>query len=131
MIIDSSAIIAIILGEPGFQRYTDIIRNDADPRISAFTMYEAGSVLLRRKGTPGVVMMQRFLREARIGISGFDEDQASRATTVYAKFGKGISPVGLNLGDCPVYALAQMQNAPVLSTSDEFVRAGLEPPAAG
>jgi ribonuclease VapC len=128
VIIDSSAIVMIILGEPGFEQYLDQIRNASRPRMSAFSLYEAATVLLRKRGEDAVEQMVELVIETGVTVATFGLEDARLATNVYAEFGKGISPVGLNMGDCPVYALAQMHNAPVLSTSDEFVRAGLEAP---
>jgi uncharacterized protein with PIN domain len=70
--------------------------------------------------------MLDYLDEAGVTIAPFDESDAQVATGVYERFGKGLSAVGLNLGDCPVHALAQRYKQPVLSTSSEFVKAGLE-----
>jgi ribonuclease VapC len=125
VILDTSAVLAIILGEPGYQRYEDAIASTSRPRISAVSLYEASAVLLIRKGRSAVTLMLRYLKEAGVSIAVFDATEASAATDVYERFGKGLSPVGLNLGDCPVHALAERHKQPVLSTSDEFTRAGL------
>ncbi len=126
MILDASAVVAIILGEPEYQRYEAAIAGAAQPRISAVSVYEAGVVLLLRKGRAAVTLMLKYLEESGVAITAFDSADASAATDVYERFGKGVSPVGLNLGDCPVHALAQRYNQPVLSTSNEFTRAGLK-----
>jgi ribonuclease VapC len=126
MIVDTSAVIAILLGEVGYQRYADAIAAAAQPRISAVSCYEAAAVLLVRKGRSAVTLMAKYLEEAGVAVTVFDAADAVAATEIYERFGKGVSAVGLNLGDCPVHALAQRYEQPVLSTSDEFVRAGLQ-----
>ena len=94
--------------------------------MSAVSLYEAGAVLLVRKGRSAVTLMLRYLEEAGVTIASFDAEDAAMAMEVYEHFGKGLNPVGLNLGDCPVHALAQRHKQPVLSTSDEFANAGLK-----
>ena len=60
-----------------------------------------------------------------IQVESFDATHMMAAVEAYAPYGKGMHPIGLNFGDCPVYALAKLHNEPVLSTSNEFERAGL------
>jgi ribonuclease VapC len=125
VILDSSAVVALATGEPGSDRIYRAILDSMQPRMSAFSVYEAETVLLRRTGRVAVDRMLAFLAEARVEIAPFDGYDAAIATQAYERFGKGLSPVKLNLGDGPVYALANRLDAPVLSTSDEFARAGL------
>lgn len=126
MILDTSAVVAIMLGEAGYQRYVDAVASASQPRISAVSVYEAAAVLLVRKGRSAVTLMMKYLEEAGVAIALFDAADASAAISVYERYGKGLSPVGLNLGDCPVHALAQRYKQPVLSATDEFTRAGLK-----
>jgi ribonuclease VapC len=126
VILDASAVVAIMLAEPGYERYEEAIADAPQPRISAVSLCEAGAVLLVRKGRSAVTLMLRYLEEAGGTIACFDPEDAAMAMDAYEHFGKGLSPVGLNLGDCPVHALARRHNQPVLSTSDEFARAGLK-----
>ncbi len=126
VIVDTSAVLAIILAEPGYERHEEAVATASRPRISAVSLYEAGSVLLVRKGRSAVTLMLSYLDEAGIAVEGFDAADAALAIDVYERFGKGLSPAGLNLGDCPVHALAQRYKQPVLSTSKEFTRAGLK-----
>lgn len=126
MIVDSSAAVAIILGETGYERYEEAIAAAAQPRISAVSLYEAGIALLVRKGPSAVALMLKYLEEAAVAVAAFEAADAKAAIEAYQRFGKGRNPPGLNLGDCPVYALARRHNEPVLSTSGEFTRSGLK-----
>jgi ribonuclease VapC len=125
VIIDTSVIVAIVTDESDGERYEELILSATDKRMSAVSVYEATTVLLRRYRGALVDDVYELLATARIEVIAFDERQAIVASEGYKHFGKGLSSVGLNLGDCPVYALARIFNAPVLSTSDEFARAGL------
>lgn len=124
MIVDTSAVVAVMLGEPGYERYQEAIACALRPRMSAISLYEAATVLLIRKGRSAVRLLSEYVEESGITIVDFGSADAVLATEVYGRFGKGSSPAGLNLGDCPVLALADKHNQPVLSTSAEFARAG-------
>lgn len=126
IILDSSPVIDIMKKEDGYQTYLNVIRRASRVQMSAVSLYEAGVVLLKQRGPAAVSEMYKFLNEAGVTVVPFDADDARAATDAYQRFGKGIQRPGLNLGDCPVYALAQTKNAAVLSTSDEFIRAGLK-----
>lgn len=78
----------------------------------------------RKKGPAAVSALYELIRVARIVVEPFGLDQARLSDEVYGTFGKGSSPIGLNLGDCPVYALSMFYDFdPILSTSDDFERA--------
>ena len=127
MIVDTSAVLAVLLREAGFERCHEAILTAAHPRLSAASVYEGGVVMLTRKGVNGLESLAEYLTHMEIVVESFTNADAKLAIEAYRQFGKGFSPVGLNLGDCAVYALARLHDEPVLATSDEFVRAGLRP----
>jgi uncharacterized protein with PIN domain len=125
MILDSSAAVAVVVGEPGYERYKDQLREAAGKvHMSAVSVYEAAVVIRRKKGASAVSALWALIQAARIVVEPFGFDQARLADQIYGHFGKGFSPIALNFGDCPVYALSMSHDfAPILSTSDEFERA--------
>ena len=125
MILDSSAAVAVVIGEPGHERYKEQLREAAGRiRMSAVSVYEAAVVIRRKKGASAVSALWTLIQVARIVVEPFAFDQARLSEQIYGQFCKGISPIGLNLGDCPVYALSMsLDFDPILSTSDEFERA--------
>jgi ribonuclease VapC len=125
MVIDSSAIIAILLNENERGRFLDLILAAEKRLISAGTVVEAGIVLEYRSSLIAVREFDLFLYQAGIEIVAFDTDQADRARVAYRKYGKGRHPAALNFGDCFTHALASVSGEPVLAKSEEFARAGL------
>lgn len=125
MIVDSSAIVAIMLGEE--TRPELLAQMERAPRlvISAVTLYEAGLIVFAKLGSGAVERMNHMLLEFGVTVASFDRADAEASTEAYRRFGKGFHPAGLNFGDCPVYALAELHQMPVLATTGEFTRAGL------
>lgn len=121
IVIDSSALIAIIFGEPEAFSFAQCIR-DSDGHISASNVYEAEVVVLRRLGPDKVHRVRGLLERAEVTIYPFDDQQARDATEAYARFGKGTHPAELNLMDCAAYALARSRGLPLLYKGDDFAR---------
>lgn len=121
MIVDTSAIIAILLGEPESDRLTRAL--DADPVrwMSAATRVEVGIVaMVKRAG--GEHDVERLLQEAAIEIVAVTSEHAKIALDAYARFGKGRHAAGLNFGDCFSYALAHATGQPLLFVGEDFAR---------
>ncbi len=125
MILDSSAIIAILLLQEQRDAVLRALRVPGRKLMSTFSVHETGSVLLHRKGAASIEEMYRLLRAVGVRFVPFTELHSATAIDAYRRFGKGVQSPGLNMGDCAVYALAIHENLPVLSTTDEFARAGL------
>jgi ribonuclease VapC len=121
IVIDASALIAIIFGEPEAASFTQCIR-DSDGHISASNVYEAEVVVLRRLGADKVYRVRGLLARADVTIHPFDDQKAQEATEVYARFGKGVHPAQLNLMDCAAYALARSRGLPLLYKGDDFAQ---------
>lgn len=128
MIFDTSAIISILRREEGWQALFQNILYAEFRLMSAFTLLEAEIVWYgRTRSTDAVKELRKLLlQDLKIVIVPFDERFPPIASRLFQSHGNGIAPRGLNIGDCVVASLAIHASAPVLSTSDEFARAGLK-----
>lgn len=122
MVLDSSAVIAVFLGEPEAERFLAALENDPEPLVSAATVTELLIVLGARVGRDARGRLRTFLREFGVRIVPHDEELAWRAGEAHRRFGKGNHPAGLNLGDCFAYALARRLDAPLLYKGEDFAR---------
>ncbi len=126
MIIDTSAILAILFGEPDASRYEEAIAV-AQPRlISVATLLKAAMVVESRGGVAAGQELDRFLKTASIELVPITAEQADSARRAWRRFGKGNHPAGLNFGDCFVYALAQTSREPLLFKGEDFARTDIE-----
>jgi ribonuclease VapC len=128
LIIDSSALIAILRAEPEASIMAQAVADAGDRRLSAANFVEIGAVI-DRGGDP--VASRRYddlLRAARITIVPVTEAQARLARQAYRDFGKGSGhPAQLNFGDCFAYALARDLNEPLLFLGGDFVHTDITP----
>lgn len=123
MIVDTSALVAILLDEPGADRLYDAILDHADgrPRLSAPTLVELGVVIDGRRDPALSRNLDEVLHRLEVEVVPFDADQARVARQAYRDFGKGSGhPARLNLGDCFSYALASVRREPLLFVGDDF-----------
>jgi ribonuclease VapC len=125
MIVDSSAILAIVLKEPGYERVVRQLAASPASRIGAPARLETGIVLTARLGPRGKTVLARFLQENSIETVPFGEAHAAEALDAYSRFGKGRHPAALNFGDCCTYAVASLAGEPLLCTGDDFTRTDL------
>ncbi|MGC9971806.1 MAG: type II toxin-antitoxin system VapC family toxin [Bryobacteraceae bacterium] len=126
MVIDTSALIAIALGEPSRQRLLDALEPAGDRIISSVSLLEAGMVLRARLGAAALTLLYQLVDELVSEVVPFDENQARLAITAFGRFGKGMGhPAQLNFGDCAVYALAESRREPVLATGNDFAATDL------
>ena len=119
IVVDSSALVAIVLAEDEAGRFSDLIGEDGDPRMSSVTLLETRTVLLFRGR---IAPLDDYLRTARMTVVSFDEQQSNLAFDAYRRFGKGNHPASLNFGDCVAYALAKSLDAPLLFKGNDFAR---------
>lgn len=121
MVIDTSALMAIALGEPSRDRLLDALETAADRVLSAVSLLEAGMVLRARLGESGAGLLYQLVDELVSEVVPFDEIQARLAIAAFGRFGKGMGHLAqLNFGDCAVYALAGSRGEPVLATGNDF-----------
>ena len=122
MVIDSSALLAIVFDERERTSFVDIIENAPRRLISAATLLECSIVVLKRTGETGALWLEEFMKRAGIDIAPVDADQSRAAIDAYRRFGKGRHPAGLNFGDCFAYALAAVTSEPLLYKGDDFAK---------
>ena len=121
IVVDSSAIIAILLREADRSLFVAALAQSDRSCISSVNAYETSVVLRRRKGLPSFDLVLQFLSQSRIDIVSFDAASAKTAAAAYESYGKGIDPKAqLNLADCAAYALAKTLGAPLLFKGDDF-----------
>jgi ribonuclease VapC len=128
VIIDSSALIAILRFEPETDLYMDAIRSDFAPSISAATFLEAATVIDGRRDPILSRRFEELLTEASISIAPFTAEQARIARDAYRDFGRGSgNPAQLNFGDCFAYALAKSTGEPLLFKGNDFTQTDITP----
>jgi ribonuclease VapC len=121
IVIDSSAVIAILFHEPEKQAFEEIIAGSDRCVISAVNVHETAVILRARHGPEAVARLWRMLAGGAIEIVPFDEAQVRAAAIAFDRYGKGIHPrARLNLADCAAYALAKTLNAPLLFKGNDF-----------
>lgn len=125
MIVDSSAIIAIVLREPGWERLVEKLGAEGTCAIGAPTLVETGLVLTAKMGKKAASVLLRLLQETGIAIVPFAEEHWRVAVEAYSRFGKGRHAAGLNFGDCLTYAVARLAERPLLFVGDDFTRTDL------
>jgi ribonuclease VapC len=120
LVVDTSAAVAVILGEPGSEELAAYLESAITRLMPAAIRVELGIVIEARLWPAGQDVVDRFLRDAKIDIVPVDADLAARAMSGWRRYGKGPHPAGLNSGDCFTYALAEQTGHPVLCTGDDF-----------
>src|SRR6516162_1181742 len=126
MIVDTSALIAILRDEPDAMAYARAIADAAIRRLSAATFVETAAVIDASRDPIASRRFDDLLREARFEIEPVTEAQAYIAREAYRDFGKGSGhEARLNFGDCFAYALAKAMNEPLLFKGDDFTRTDL------
>lgn len=126
VVVDTSAAVAVILGEPGSDDLVAYLESAAARLMSAASRVELGIVIEARLGPAGMDTISRFLRDAEIEVVPVDVDAADRALGAWRRYGKGRHHAALNFGDCFTYALAEQTGLPLLCTGDDFAATDLE-----
>lgn len=122
MIVETSAVVAIVLGEPDAERFVDALTIPALRLISAANLVEAGIVVEARQGPDAARDLALLLETIAIAVEPVDAEQARLAVDAWRRFGKGRHPAGLNLGDCFAYALARHRGEPLLFKGNDFAQ---------
>jgi ribonuclease VapC len=126
VIVDSSAVIGILLKEPGYERLRDLLAASEQVSIGAPTVVESSLVLSNRLGHAGKSLLARFLQEAEVEVVGFTADHWTVAADAFIAYGKGQHRAGLNFGDCMTYATAKLAGEPLLCLGDDFPATDLQ-----
>jgi ribonuclease VapC len=125
MILDTSAIVAVVLRESGFQAVLDRLEGAEPLAVGAPTLTEAALVLSVRLARDARPKLARLLQEYEIAIVPFAAAHWDEATEAFLRFGKSRHPAGLNYGDCMSYAVAKLAGQPLLCLGQDFVRTDL------
>lgn len=126
MVIDTSALMAILADEPERETFVNALEQADVRTISAATFVEISIVLEARHGAEGVRQLDLFLDRAGIEIVPVSEEHALEARRAFGRFGKGRHEAGLNFGDCFSYALAIISGDALLFKGDDFSRTDVE-----
>jgi len=120
MIIDTSAVTAILFGEAERRGLIEAIEAADSRRMSAATFVEISIAVEARHGAEGLRDLDRFLACAGVEVVAVDREQASVARDAFSRFGKGRHRAGINYGDCFSYALAMVLGEPLLCKGENF-----------
>jgi len=122
LILDSSAVVAVVREEVGADRLLAAIADAARVAIGTPTLTEASIVLVRQMGPAGRSALDRFLRGNDIVSIPFEEPHWRASAEAFTRFGKGRHPARLNYGDCMTYATARIADHPLLFTGNDFAQ---------
>jgi ribonuclease VapC len=122
MILDSSAIVAIVFREPGFETVVERLASTETAAAGAPTLAETGIVLSARLKRDARGLLERLLQEFGIQSVPFSEEHWRAAHDAFLRFGKGRHPARLNFGDCLSYATAKLADQPLLFVGGDFAK---------
>jgi ribonuclease VapC len=122
MVLDSSAIVAIHLREPGHERLINRIDAAEVVVVGVPTLLESVMLLTVRLGHDARPMLFAFLRRLEAEVVPFNQEHLDAATTAFIRFGRGRHPAALNFGDCMSYAVASVAGMPLMFTGEGFRR---------
>lgn len=125
MIVDASAIVAILLEEPGHDVLLSKLAAAESVAVGAPTLAETAIVLLAKIGPRGRRALAAFLSESEIAVVDFSDAHWRAAADAYGRFGKGRHRAALNFGDCLTYAVAKLSSQPLLATGNDFAKTDL------
>jgi ribonuclease VapC len=122
MVLDTSALLALLLDEPEAEAFRAALEEDQTRLVSAATLLEAAIVIEARKGEAGGRELDLLVHKAEMVVVATDADQVGEARRAYRRFGRGHHAAGLNYGDVFSYALARVSGEPLLFKGDDFAR---------
>jgi len=125
VVIDTSALIALLLGEKEAKAIAAAIANDNKRLISAFSLLETCIVIEAKKGEIGGREADLLIHRIQAEIISMDSEQAEVARRAWRTFGKGRHAAGLNIGDCCAYALSKISGEPLLFKGEDFSKSDI------
>lgn len=126
MIVDASAILAIVFDEPDADRFNRAISDELEDLLMSPVNFIEAAVRSDQRGEATSEAFDEIIRISAIRLAEVTEQQARIAREAYRQFGKGNHPAKLNLGDCFAYALAKARNEPLLFKGDDFRQTDVE-----
>jgi ribonuclease VapC len=131
MVVDTSAVLAILQLEPEAERFAHALEQAAERLISSVSVLEAGIISVSRRGQAGVRGLDSFIAIAELKVVPFDAEQAGVARDAFSRYGKGRHAASLNFGDCAAYALAATRALPLLYKGEDFSKTDVSSASAG
>ncbi len=128
MVLDTSAVLAILFDEPQRPAFTVLIEADPVRLMSAANLLECALVVEARRGEPAGRELDLLLHRAEVQIIPVDSEQVVLARSAWRRYGKGRHPASLNFGDCFAYALAAISGQPLLYTGEDFAQTDITAP---
>jgi ribonuclease VapC len=125
VIVDSSAIVAIVIREPGWEALVAKLGAETTCAVGAPTLAEAGAVLTAKLGRKAAGVLSRLVHEAGLSVIPLTEDHWRVAVEAYERFGKGRHAAALSFGDCLTYAVARVAERPLLFVGGDFAKTDL------
>jgi ribonuclease VapC len=125
MILDTSAVVALVMMEPGCEELLQTMAG-VNAAIGTVTLTEAAIVLSARLGYDARPLLSRFLSESSIAVIPFGESHYSAAVDAWLRYGKGRHRASLNFGDCLSYAMARLANEPLLYVGEDFTQTDID-----
>jgi ribonuclease VapC len=122
MVVDTSALLAVLQDEPERRSFNEAIEAADSAALSVASFVEASIVIEARHGADGLRALDRFVERAGIVVAAVDLEQAKLARDAFSRFGKGRHAAALNFGDCFSYALARVLGEPLLFKGEDFAR---------
>ena len=126
MILDTSALLAVLFNEPDADYFERAIASATTCRMSAANHLEAAMVVEGRMGDEGGWQLDNFVETAEIELMPITPEQAQAARLAWRRYGKGNHPAALNFGDCFAYALAEVTREPILFKGEDFALTDIE-----
>lgn len=126
MVLDTSALIAILTAEPEANTFAAVIATAATRLLSAASLLETAIIIEARYGPAGGQKLDELIRVAQVQVEPVTVEQVTSARLAYRVYGKGRHPAGLNYGDCFAYALAKISGEPLLFKGNDFGQTDIE-----
>lgn len=126
MIVDSSALVAIVLREREFESLVEKLEQAPSIGVGTPTLVETGIVLTIRLGRDARPILADLVRDFGMVEVPFGEAHAREAVRAYIRYGRGQHPAGLNYGDCMTYAIASLADEPLLFRGTDFAATDLQ-----
>src|SRR5262249_9175496 len=127
MVVDTSALLALLLDEPEAEDFRIAVEEDATRLVSAATLLETAIGIEARKGEPGGRELDAVGQKADVVVVPLDAEHVFEARRAYRRFGKGRHAASLNFGDVFAYALARTSGEPLLFKGDDFRKTDIRP----
>jgi ribonuclease VapC len=126
LILDSSAVVAVVFRESGHEELDEKMRDAEVLAIGAPTLVETGMVLIGKYGHAAKSTISRFRESLEIVVIPFGVGHFEAAAEAFSRFGKGQHPAALNYGDCMAYATARIAGRPLLYVGNDFAQTDIE-----